>query len=74
MDDLADLTKARSMLMILLAACQQTLLALDAAAERARHGFDARPGGDDHPHGGRARRADWEDRGSALTAVAGARN
>jgi hypothetical protein len=32
MDDLAGLTKARGMLMILLAACQQTLLALEAAA------------------------------------------
>jgi hypothetical protein len=32
MDDLAGLTKARSMLMILLAACQQTLLALEALA------------------------------------------
>jgi hypothetical protein len=32
MDDLANLIKARSMLMILLAACQQTVLALDAAA------------------------------------------
>jgi hypothetical protein len=32
MDDLVGLTKARSMLMILLAACQQTLLALEAVA------------------------------------------
>ena len=32
MDDLAGLTKARGMLMILLAACQQTLLALEAAS------------------------------------------
>jgi hypothetical protein len=32
MDDLVGLTKARSMLMILLTACQQTLLALEAVA------------------------------------------
>lgn len=32
MDDTAALSKARSMLMILLATCQQSLLALDAAA------------------------------------------
>ena len=32
MADLADLTKARSMLILLLATCKQTLLALEAAA------------------------------------------
>jgi hypothetical protein len=31
MDNRADLTKARSMLVLLLATCQQTLLALEAA-------------------------------------------
>ena len=32
MADLADLTKARSMLILLLATCKQSLLALEAAA------------------------------------------
>ena len=32
MADLADLTKARSMLILLLATCHETLLALEAAA------------------------------------------
>ena len=32
MDDIASLTKARSLLLLLLATCQETLLALEAAA------------------------------------------